>query len=273
MEGTRPTATLHPDRALWVLAGLVAVAALVRLVLWAQPVGFLTGDDVEILSSGFSAATGLEYRPWAIRNQLVPRLLVAPAVQLAQIFGAEDRSLLVRLGEAPFLLLSLLNVLLVYRLAQRVCEQEEPPARRLAPLLAAGVYGLHWLPAAYGATAYPRTASVPCVLLAALLLLGEGKDLRRGLGAGALVAVAFAVRYSEGIFLLPLVLLGFASGLDTLRVVRRGAGLVAGFLGAGLVTVGLVDWWTWGTPFASLVEFARYTLVERRASSLVVDQS
>lgn len=257
-------------RGSWVLIALVGAAALARLLLWLEPLGFLTGDDVEVLSSGFSVATGLDYRPWEIRNLLVPRLLVAPPVWGGKLLGIVDPVCLVRLGELPFLLLSLLNVVLVFRLAQRVAE---PKAGRLMPLLAAAIYAFHWLPMAYGATAYPRTASATCVLLATLLLLGTGRDFVRGGAAGGLVAVAFAVRYSEVIVLLPLALLGVASGFDYRTTFRRGLGLAAGFMSGALVTVGLVDWWTWGTPFASLAEFARYTLVERRASSLVAEQS
>lgn len=253
----------------WTLLALVVAAGLARLFLWLQALGFLGGDDVEMLSSGFSPAMGLDYLPWESRNLLLPRLLVTPAVWLGQQVGIGDRVLLVRLGEAPFLLLSLLNVLLVYRLARRVAE---PPAGRSMPLLAAGIYGFHWLPMAYGATAYPRTASTTCVLAATILLLRSGRDVARGAGAGNLIAVAFAARYSEGIFLLPLALLGLASGLDHRLSVHRTLGLAAGFLGGGLLTVGLVDWFTWGAPFASLVEFARFTLVERQSSSLVVSQ-
>jgi len=257
-------------RGSWMVIALVVAAALARLVLWLQPLGFLTGDDVEVLSSGFSVATGLDYRPWEIRNLLVPRLLVAPPVWVGKLMGVVDPACLVRLGELPFLLLSLLNVVLVFRLAQRVAESKTD---RLMPLLAAAIYSFHWLPMAYGSTAYPRTVSATCVLLATLLLLGSGRDFMRGGAAGGLVAVAFAVRYSEVIFLLPLALLGLASGLGYRTTLRRGLGLAAGFIGGALMTVGLVDWWTWGTPFASLAEFARYTLVERRASSLVAEQS
>lgn len=259
-----------PRRATELLVVLLVVAGATRLLLWARPLGFLTGDDVEILSSGFAAATGLVYQPWAIRNLFLPRLVVAPAVGLGQLLGITDRLLLVRLGEAPFFVLSLLNIVLVYRLARRVVR---PGEGQLVPLLAAGIYAFHWLPAVYSVTAFPRTVSATCVLLATLLLLGEGQDLGRGAGAGALVAVAFAVRYSEVIFLLPLALLAVFVGLGRRAILRRAVGIAAGFCGGTLLSVGLIDWWTWGRPFASLVEFARYTLVERRASTLVVTQS
>lgn len=259
-----------PRRATVILVALLVVAGASRLMLWARPLGFLTGDDVEILSAGFASATGLVYQPWAIRNLVLPRLVVAPAVGLGTLLGIGDHAMLIRLGEAPFFVLSLLNIVLVYRLARLVVR---PGTERLVPLLAAGIYAFHWLPAVYSVTAYPRTASTTCVLLAALLLLGEEQDLGRGAGAGALVAVAFAVRYSEAIFLLPLALLGIFVGLDRRASLRRALGIAVGFCSGTLLSVGLVDWWTWGRPFVSLVEFARYTLVEGRASSLVVAQS
>jgi hypothetical protein len=46
-----------------------------------------------------------------------------------------------------------------------------------------------------------------------------------------------------------------------------GIALGAGFALGSLVTVGLVDALTWDEPFASLLAFADYTLVERQASS------
>jgi hypothetical protein len=56
------------------------------------------------------------------------------------------------------------------------------------------------------------------------------------------------------------------------RRIGRCAALLGGFLGFALLTVGLVDGLTWGRPLASFAAFARYTLVDRRSSSLVASQ-
>ena len=90
------------------------------------------------------------------------------------------------------------------------------------------------------------------------------------LGAGALAALAFAFRYSEAIFLAPLLLL--ASRQETHRERLRNALHVgAGFAVGSLLFVGLADPCEWAL-FASLRAFFEYTLVESKASALVVSQ-
>ncbi len=278
--------------------GLVALAlaasTLLRLAV-AASVGFLTGDDVEVLEAAFAAATGLHYQPWEIRNLLFPRLLVAPVLSLAAALGVHDPFALVRLAALPSVALSSLDGWLVYRLAARLVD-------RWTAALAAAIFSFHWLPLAYGGTVYPRTASTTCVLLAALLVVGRrGEDgaggavaagragLGRALGAGALVALGFADRYSEAIFLAPLLVFVLVSGrrenagnegaaprraggMPGLSGLAGALGLVVGFALGTLATVGLADWAFWGRPFASLLAFARFTLLERRSSSLVTHQ-
>ena len=263
----------------------IALATVVRLAVAAQ-VGFLTGDDVEVLEAAFVPATGLHYQPWEIRNLLVPRLLVAPVLSLATALGVRDPFALVRIAALPEVALSALNGWLVYLLASRLAD-------RWTAALAVAVFSFHWLPLAYGGTVYPRTASTTCVILAALLVASavEEKDseagriaplarevgfrpLLRGLGAGALVALAFADRYSEAVFLAPLA--AFAVWPRVGRTLRARWSLALaiglGFALASLLTVGLADQVFWGRPFSSLWAFARYTLVERRASALVTHQ-
>jgi hypothetical protein len=191
--------------------------------------------------------------------------LVTPVAWLLAAFGATDPVLFVRAASMPFIGLATLNCYLVHRIAQRA-------AGPRVGVVAAAIYAFHWLPLGFGATVYPRTVSTTCVLLAFLLLQRRDRDLSRGLAAGGVVAAAFAVRYSEVIYLLPLCLMGWALRLGTQKSLIRAAGLVGGFLVGGSIFVGLVDLWTWGRPFSSLVEFAQYTLVEKSASSLRPDQ-
>jgi hypothetical protein len=251
----------QPAALLTIILGL---ATLVRLVV-ASGVGFLTGDDVEVLEAAFASATGLHYHAWEIRNLLFPRLLVSPLLSLAGALGVHDPFWLVRIGALPFVALTTLNGWLVYRLAERLTDLK-------TAVLAAGIFSFHWLPLAYGGTVYPRTASTTCILLAALLLTGEGRALARGGGAGALVALAFADRYSEAIFLAPFAV--FALYRDQGWRARLGGqvGLGLGFLIGASVTVGLSDLWFWGRPFSSLAAFARYTLIEGKSSSETAHQ-
>src|SRR5436305_4632088 len=84
-----------------IVALVLAASTILRLVV-ASSVGFLTGDDVEVLEAAFVAATGLHFRPWEIRNLLFPRLLVAPVLSLAAAGGVHDRLALVRIATLPF---------------------------------------------------------------------------------------------------------------------------------------------------------------------------
>jgi hypothetical protein len=257
-------------RALWtgnvgrLLLALLAGTAAVRLALaWLCP-GFVGGDDVEMLEAAFRAARGLHFTPWEIRNLLVPEVLVAPALRVAGFLGARDPSSLVLVGRLPFVALASLNVLLLFLLARRFRLDEQ------ASLAAASLYALHWLPLGYGATTYPRTAAVTCLLGAALLACEEQARAWRLVGAGSLVAVAFACRYSEAVFLLPVALLAAARSPG--RSVRAALLVVLGFGAGAIVAVGVWDWLTWGRPFASLTAFARYTLADRASSSRVASQ-
>jgi hypothetical protein len=242
-----------------ILTIVLGLATLVRLLV-ASGVGFLTGDDVEVLEAAFAAARGLDYHAWEIRNLLFPRLLVSPVLSLASSAGVHDPFWLVRIAALPFVALTTLNGWLVYRLARRLTD-------RGTALLAAGIFSFHWLPLAYGGTVYPRTASTTCILLAALLLAGDGREIARGFGAGSFVALAFADRYSEVIFLAPFALFALRGGRSRVQRLGGAAGVGMGFVVGTLLTVGLADLAFWGKPFASLLAFGRYTLLEGRSSS------
>ena len=127
-----------------------------------------------------------------------------------------------------------------------------------AAVVAAFLYGFAWLPLAYGASPYPRPISTAMLLAAFLLVTDERRPTFSCLAAGALAGAAFAVRWSEGVVLLPLI--GWTWW--RFRDPRRTAALVAGFAAGAALCAGLVDWMTWGKPFASLVAFIRIMWIE-----------
>ncbi len=247
------------DPVLW---SIVGVATALRLLLAFRFFGFLGGDDVEILQEAFRTATGLDYAAWNVRNLLLPDLVVAPAVRLAALLGLHDVGHLAFAATLPLVALASWNVVLVYRLAG-VWLGDTASCR-----VAAALYAFHWLPLAYGSTVYPRTATTTCLLLAALALSAPGRDAVRGGAAGALLALAFAGRYSEGMFLLPLVALCFVTGADRLAVRTRTVALLAGAAIAAAVAVGLSDTLAWGRPFASFSELWRMMVEGRGAGGL-----
>ncbi|MFY9823256.1 MAG: hypothetical protein WAM82_17875 [Thermoanaerobaculia bacterium] len=247
------------------LLALLAGTTVLRLVLGWLYFGFLTGDDVEILEAGFRAI-GLHYAPWEIRNTLISDLLVSPLLAVAHGLGISDVRALVWIASWPFVLCATLNIYLLFRLVQRWSGQDQ------VALCAAAIYGLHWIPLGFGSMTYPRGASTTCVLAAALLVSSARRVAWRELLAGALIALAFGFRYSEAIFLAPVAWVA-ASAREGWRA--RGASLfrVAGGFAAGVLLVaGVQEALTWGRPFAALIAFARYTLIEKRASALVALQ-
>ena len=51
---------------------IVGLSSALRLWIAFGPVGFLTGDDVEVIEAAFAPVTGLVYAPWSIRSLLIP---------------------------------------------------------------------------------------------------------------------------------------------------------------------------------------------------------
>ncbi len=217
---------------------LIAAVAAVQLWFAHRYYGFLTGDDLEVIAEAFRRALGFRYSPWDIRNLFVPDLIVAPAVWLPHVLGVHDTRALIELASVPFVIVSAATIWLVYRLALQWTEDE-----RVA-LVASLLFALHWIPLDFGSTVYPRTIATACVVGAALIVQ------RRPALAGLLMGLAFADRFSEIVFIVPLMAIAQ-------RRVRFAAGVVAGVA----ITTGVYDWITWGSPFSSVLHFARLTLV------------
>lgn len=232
------------------LAALAACVAAIQLFLAHRYYGFLAGDDVEVLEEAFRRAIGLAHQPWNIRNLFVPDVLVAPVVYAAHAIGISDRRMLIEIASWPFIALTVVTIVLVFRLARRWSGDD------LAAFAATLVFAFHWIPLGFGSTVYPRTLASACIVVAALIV-----D-RFPIVAGVLVALAFADRFSEIIFLLPL-----------LMIARARWRVLAGAILGALVFVGAYDWLTWGAPFRSLINFAHLTLVAPDFASRVKYQS
>jgi len=240
------------------LAAVIAATVAVQLWLAWRYFGFLTGDDVEVLSEAFRRARGMAYVPWDIRNLFVPDVLVAPVVALTR--GTSVRVTLL-CATLPFTVLSALTIWLVYRLALRWTTDD------VAALAAALLFAAHWIPLGFGSTVYPRTLAAACIVAAALIV-----D-RWPFAAGALAGLAFADRFSEIVFLAPLTVLAIANGVSREGSVRRVLMTLAGAIASIAIFVGVYDWITWGTPFSSAIKFAKLTLVASDFASRVKYQA
>src|ERR1019366_8184698 len=171
------------------VAAIIATVAIVQLWLAHRYFGFMTGDDVEVLSEAFRRARGLDFHPWDIRNLFVPDVVVAPVVWIASRLGISDTRTLILAQALPFIAPTAITTLLVYCLALRWCEDER------AALVAALLFATHWIPLGFGSTVYSRTLAATCVVGAALIVE------RWPFVSGALVGLAFADRFSEIVFL------------------------------------------------------------------------
>ncbi len=257
---------VRSSRVIFLLVAVLASTTAIRLVLSWEFFGFSTGDDVEILQAGFSRAFGLASSPWELRHLLLPDLLVAPVLRLVSAMGAESTSIKVWAASVPFVVLATLNIFLVFRIGVRWLGDERPA------LLAAYLYGFHWIPLGYGSTVYPRTATTFCVLLAVVLISTDSAGWWRPALAGGMLALAFAFRFSEVIYFLPcLVLVVITQGQESSRWIRAAA-LGVGLVVVAALVVGVEDWLTWGRPYASIENFFRYTIVDKNASALVPNQ-
>lgn len=255
------------------LLAIMAVVAAAQLWLSHRYFGFLTGDDVEVLAEAFRYI-GFHYRAWDIRNVFIPDVVAAPPVVIGHFFGVTNTGALIELATLPFVAVSVATVWLTWRLALQWT------ADAGAAIVAAVLLASHWIPLAFGSTVYPRTIATFCVVAAALLVR------KRPFVAGLLMGLAFADRFSEIVFLLPLTVLVVLEGGRSLRPADDGNGeapkretakellwLTAGTLMSVAVLCGWYDYVTWGTPFSSVVKFTRLTLLAPDFASRVKYQA
>jgi Alg9-like mannosyltransferase family len=251
----------RPERFSRFVLALMVGTLLIKLVLAWRFEGFLTGDDLEIVQTAAKYALGVHYQPWGLRCLFHPIVLVFPVMKLAVLFGARDPRVLSWIAALPTALFSTAAIALTAALARR---WGWPPRAAGA---AAFFCAFAWLPLGYGASPFPRPIST-ALLLAAFLLASHQRDrLWPALTAGALAGAAFAVRWSEGMVLIPLCAWAawrFRSGK---RVLAIGAGFVAGTV----ICAGATDWLTWGRPLASLNEYFRIMYLERPAAGFVTE--
>lgn len=238
------------------ILALAAATALTQVVLAIVYPGFATGDEVEVLAEALRVAAGFRYRAWDIRNLFVPDFVAAPLLFVAHWLGVASPRVLAVMATVPFVALTAATVVLTARIALRWIGDER------AAFVAALLVATHWIPLGYGSATYPRVVAMAAVSAAAWALL-RSESRVAALIAGLLVAIAFSDRYSEIVFLAPMVLLAR----------RRWLHVIAGCAAGVVVIAGVYDWITWGAPFASLLKFARLTVVEPDFASRIKYQS
>lgn len=239
--------------------------------------GMVWADEVfQTLEQGHRLAFGYGLVPWEFRTGARSWILpgaIGGVMKVFSLCGIGSGGGLAVAMKLFFALLSTLGLFAMLRIAYAA-----------AGLASAVMFGL--LVAAfpssllYGSRAMSEVACAPALAWGAWLLWswglgGNGRSAWQSchlaatpwwkhaptlVGAGALFGLAALLRY-QTIVLLPLVLL-----LVAWRCSVRVSLLVA----AGMVVViglgGLLDWITWGRPFAAFINYMRFNLVENGAS-------
>src|SRR5438105_4944946 len=204
------------------LAALGMTVAAIQIFLAIRFYGYLTGDDVEVLEEAFRRARGFAYQPWNVRNLFVPDFVVAPFVFIGGL----------RAAAIPFIALTALTIWLVFRLALKWGSDER------AAIAASLLFAFHWIPLGFGSTVYPRNLAMACIVGAALIV-----D-RFPFVAGMLAGLAFADRFSEIIFLIPLIICVAAVPLSGTPIagLKPAATLILGAIVSITIAVGMYDW-------------------------------
>ena len=238
-----------------VLLVLCVGAILTKLAAaWWLP-GFFSGDDVEIHEMTFSALFRDRGWPiWELRNAFFPMVFIYPAQLLAFAAGFVEPRTLVFAGRASVALLSTLAIPLTWLAARRAF-----PNDRATPLIAAALLAVNKLHMSFGSSELPRPVASLFVLGAFIVILGTWRG--KPVVAGLLLGCAAAFRFSEAVFLVPVILM-----LARERRVRELLLLTVSSAIAAALIVGVADWIYWGEPFASARAAVDYTLVNRLSS-------
>ncbi len=205
---------------------------------------------------------GVHYDPWELRCLFHPIVLIWPGVKLAALAGVRDPAVVAWVASFPNVAVTSGGIILLYALARRWGWTVR------ASLAGAFLYAFAWMPFAYGATPYPRPMSATALIAAFWLASTPSRAAAPQLAAGALAAAAFAIRWSEGVVLVPLLMWSAWKFRSIPRIFQIAAGFAAGTL----LFVGVIDEMTWGAPFASLRSFVRIMWLEIPASRLAIEE-
>lgn len=233
-----------------VVVCIVVVA--VKVALAAAHPGFFSGDDVEIHGMTLGRLLELNGPVWNLRSPIFPMGVVYPFQAVAHAAGFTDTSDLVLAGRVAVAILSTAALLIVWKVAA----QEQSSRLAFVAVLLLGINKTHM---AFGSTELPRPVSTVLVLGAFLIL--RRWSTSAVLLSGALIGVAHTFRFSEGVFVLPFIVV----------LLRRGDwARAAACAGAAVLTAGVLiavaDYAYWGHAFFSLHNAWNYTVVDGLSS-------
>lgn len=239
------------ERAIPLLFGVLAASLALKLILAGSHPGFWTGDDVEIHEMTFAKLFGYGWPAHEFRSPFFPLGFIYPVQALLVKLGQGDPARLVFAGRTVVAMFTIATLWLTFHVA-RVVFGSIPIAALTVLILATNK--LHVMT---GTTELPRPVA-SLFVVAAFGLLSTSRRESAACAAGALITVAAAMRFSEGVFVIPAV--------AQLVIARRWRGVLMFGLGVatvGAVAFGAVDFAYWGEPFFSARNIWELTLIRR----------
>ncbi|MGR3220129.1 MAG: glycosyltransferase family 39 protein [Candidatus Anammoxibacter sp.] len=234
---------------------IILVSALIKLLSAYFSYGFFSGDDVEVHEMVFSRLFGWEnWKAWEIRSAFFPMVFIYPIQATLHAFGIDGTVPLILSGRFVVIIFSLVNLILVYRIAAIEF------GSRAVGLLAIFFLATGKLHTSFAASVLPRTVTSTFILLAVFFLLSRRHNTKLILAAVCL-AIGSCIRFGEWTFLVPAILY--------LVTEKRFRDTVIFCLVYGVVCAmifGIGDFLYWGKPFHSLIYMLNYTVVEGNSS-------
>jgi len=239
---------------------VLVVAALPRLwaAIWDQ--GIFWPDEIfQSLEQAHRFAFGYGFVPWEFqegaRSWVFPGVLGLFWKAIAAI-GVESAPLLIVSAKLVMVALALVAVYASMRMGETLGGQE-------AALLSGILVALFPPSIVYGSRCMSEMASGPLCLVAALLALDTNRN--RLVLAGALAALTIYLRYQNGLIAVGLLVWLFAQRRRNDALAFATGALIIGMAG------GLLDHFTWGTPFHSFFSYMQFNLIEGRSAEFGVE--
>ncbi len=237
----------------WLTVVLVVVAAAPRLwIAWFDQ-GIVWPDEIyQSVESAHRVAFGYGFTPWEFdegaRSYLFPGL-IAGVWKVCDLVGLDTGLALMRIAKLLVVAGALAGIVLAVRMAREL-------AGNAAALITVGLTIAYPLCLLYGTRTFSEAVAAPLILAAVAATIPAWQRPHLVLLAGAAGGAATTLRPQNAIVVV-IVLVGLLLLRQSATAARYAAGAAAAF-GLG----GLLDWTTWGTPFASTWRILEYNLVD-----------
>ncbi|WP_242394492.1 glycosyltransferase family protein [Anaeromyxobacter oryzisoli] len=252
-----PSAQSPVRRVPWALvvaaAALPAVFALVRLGRW-HP------DEIyQYLEPAFFRVHGYGVRAWewdvGLRNWAIPFVLAAflRAAHAAGIDHPIACRAVLAVPQAAVLLLAMMSA---WRYVERRC-RETPSSAKGAFLL----FALQAPVLLFAGRTMGESFSAAFLVVAFERLDRPGDGRRSGTWAGAMLGLSVVARYGSAVF----VVVALAWLVAKRR--WRALGWTCASGGAVAISLGVLDWATWGRPLHSLIAYLQFNVLSGKAST------